>query len=61
MLIEQHKNTGAVSVDKLSDAMFAMLKARIMCHEGRVLHAMVIYDGIVPNVTPDTLLSARRK
>jgi len=61
MVIEERENTNAVSADKLSDAMLAMLEARIVCHEGRVMDAMALYDSIVQSVTPDTLLSARRK
>jgi hypothetical protein len=61
MLIEEREDTNAVPVDKLSDAMLAMLEARIVCHEGHVMDAMAIYDGIVQSVTPDTLLSARQK
>jgi len=61
MVIEERENTNAVSADKLSDAMLAMLEARLVYYEGRVMDAMAIYDGIVQSVTPDTLLSARQK
>jgi len=61
MLIEEREDTNAVSVDKLSDAMLAMLEARIVCHEGHVMDAMALYDSIVQSVTPDTFLSARQK
>jgi hypothetical protein len=61
MVIEERENTNAVSADKLSDAMLAMLEARLVCYEGRVMDAMALYDGIVQSVTPDTLLSARQK
>jgi hypothetical protein len=61
MVIEERENTNAVPADKLSDAMLAMLEARIVCHEGRVMDAMALYDSIVQSVTPDTFLSARRK
>ena len=61
MLIEERENTDAVPVDKLSDAMLAMLEARIVCHEGRVMDAMVLYDSITESITPDTFLSAKRK
>jgi hypothetical protein len=61
MLIEERENNNAVSVDILSDAMLAMLEARIVCHEGHVVDAMVLYDNIAQSVTPDTFLSARRK
>ena len=61
MLIEERENTNAVDADKLSDAMLAMLEARIVCHEGRVTDAMVLYDSVVQGITPDTFLSAQRK
>jgi hypothetical protein len=61
MLIEERENTNAVSGDKLSDAMLAMLEARIVCHAGRVMDAMALYDSIVQSVTPDTFLSAQRR
>jgi len=37
-----------------------MLEARIVCHEGRVVDAMNIYDAIAQSITPDAPLSARR-
>jgi hypothetical protein len=61
MLIEERENTNAITGDKLSDAMLAMLEARIVCHEGRVMDAMALYDSIVQGITPDTFLSAQRK
>jgi hypothetical protein len=60
MLIEERENTNAVAVDRLSDAMLTMLEARIVCHEGRVMDAMELYDSIVQGITPDTFLSAQR-
>jgi len=38
-----------------------MLEARIVCHEGRVVDAMALYDSIARSVTPDTLASSRRR
>jgi hypothetical protein len=61
MLIEERESTSAVSADKLSDAMLAMLEARIVCHEGHVVDAMELYDGIAQSVMSDTLLSARQR
>jgi hypothetical protein len=61
MLIEERENTSAVSVDKLGDAMLAMLEARIVCHEGHVMDAMALYDSIAQSVTPDTMLSAQQR
>ena len=53
MLIEEREDTNAVSADKLSDAMLSMLEARIVCHEGRVIDAMALYDSISQSITPD--------
>ena len=61
MVIEERENTDAVSAEKLSDAMLAMLEARLVCYAGRVTDAMALYDSIVQGITPDTFLSVRRK
>ena len=61
MLIEERENASAVSAENLSDAMLAMLEARMVCYEGRVMDAMLLYDSITQSITPDTFLSARRK
>ena len=61
MLIEEREDTNAVSRDQLSEAMLAMLEARIVCHEGHVMDAMALYDSIVQSVTSDTLLSVRQR
>jgi hypothetical protein len=61
MLIEERENTNAVAMETLSDAMLTMLEARIVCHEGRVMDAMELYDSIVQGITPDTFLSAQRR
>jgi hypothetical protein len=61
MLIEDRESSNMVSMETLSDALLAMLEARIVCHEGRVVDAMALYDGIAQSVTPDTMLSARQK
>lgn len=62
MLIEDREGSNAVSLEALSDAMLAMLEARIVCHDGRVMDAMALYDSIVDSITPDTdtIVSARR-
>jgi hypothetical protein len=60
-LIEERENTNVVSAEKLSDAMLAMLEARIVCHNGRVVDAMELYESITRSVTPDTVLSAQQK
>jgi hypothetical protein len=61
ILIEDRENTEAISTEASSDAMLAMLEARIVCHEGRVMDALALYDGIAKSITADTFLSARRQ
>jgi hypothetical protein len=59
MLIEEREDTNAVSAEKLSDAMLSMLEARIVCHEGRVIDAMALYDSITQSITPDPVPSVQ--
>jgi hypothetical protein len=61
MLIEERENTNTVSAERLSDAMLSMLEARMVCYEGRVVDAMALYDNIIQSVTPETLVSGRRR
>jgi hypothetical protein len=61
MLIEERETSDTVAADTLNDAMLTMLEARIVCHEGRVVDALALYDSIARNVTPDTLSSSRRR
>ena len=61
MLIEDRESSSLVSTETLGDALLAMLEARIVCYEGRVVDAMELYDGIAKSIAPDTILSARQK
>ena len=61
ILIEDRENTDAISTEASSDAMLAMLEARIVCHEGRVMDALALYDGIAKSITADAFPSARRQ
>jgi hypothetical protein len=55
--IEARENTGTVSAERLSDAMVEMMHARIVCHQGRVLDALALYDAIDESLQP--ILSGR--
>jgi hypothetical protein len=57
MTIEARENTGTVPAEKLSDAMVEMMHARIVCHQGRVLDALALYDAIDEGLQP--ILSGR--
>jgi hypothetical protein len=49
-MIEEQESAGSVSADKLSEALIEMMHARIVCHRGRVLDALAIYDSIAESV-----------
>jgi len=51
-LIEEQETAGSVPAEKLSDALIEMMHARIVCHEGRVLDALAIYDAVAENLRP---------
>jgi len=53
MLIEDREDTNTVTPDKLNDAMLTLMNARIVCHEGHVVDALAIYDGIAQSIVPD--------
>ena len=58
-MIEEREAAQAVPVERLSDAMLTMLHARVVCHEGYVMDALAIYDGIAESITPNRVLSGR--
>jgi hypothetical protein len=51
-IIEQQENAGSVPAEKLSEALVEMMHARIVCHNGRVLDALAIYDAVAESVRP---------
>ena len=61
ILIEDRESNNAVSAEKLPDAKLTMMHARIVCHEGHVLDALAIYDGIAQSITPQPALSGRSR
>ena len=51
MLIEQRESVSDISTEQSTEAIIAMLDARMVCHEGRVLDALALYDGIAQGLT----------
>ena len=49
-MIEEQESAESVSADKLGEALIEMMHARIVCHHGRVLDALAIYDSISESV-----------
>jgi len=50
MLIEESESTNAILQKDLSDAL--LTNARMVCHEGHVVDALAIYDGIARSLAP---------
>jgi len=53
MLIEDRESTNAISAERSSDALLTMMNVRMVCHEGRVVGALAIYDSVARSLTPD--------
>jgi len=59
MLIEARQRSNVVAADKLNDALFAMMTARLVCHEGRALDALAMYDEILNSISSNPFLADR--
>ena len=57
MLIEQREDAAGVSKRQVTAAIETMLHARIVCHEGRVVDALTIYDTIAQTLAPELALT----
>ena len=51
-VIEEQERTGSMSAEKISEALLEMMHARIVCHQGRVLDALAIYDAVTESIQP---------
>ena len=51
-IIEEQELAGSVPAEEISDALLEMMHARIVCHHGRVLDALAIYDAVAESVRP---------
>jgi len=51
-VIEEQELAGSMSAEKVSDVLLEMMHARIVCHHGRVLDAMAIYEAVAESVRP---------
>jgi hypothetical protein len=46
-VIEDHGTAQDVPSDRLGDAAMTMLRARLICYEGRVVEALALYESIL--------------
>jgi hypothetical protein len=60
-MVEQLESDDAVVAEKLSDAMFAMTGARMVCYAGHVPDALEMYDRIGKYIAAATILSDQRR
>jgi hypothetical protein len=51
-LIEEQELTGSIPAERMKHALLGMMHARIVCHQGRVLDALAIYDAVTESVRP---------
>jgi len=49
-LVKRVDSAHAISPEKQTDLMLKMLHARMVCHEGKVLDALAIYDSIAESI-----------
>ena len=52
---------GAISPQKLNDAVRSMTHARMMCLDGQVMDALALYDDIAQSIAADWTLSGKRR
>jgi hypothetical protein len=52
MLIEERESTNTISAEGLSEALLAMMNARMVCYEGHVADTLAIYDSIAMSLIP---------
>ena len=45
-MIEASENSDAISTRRLKEIINTLMHARIVCHEGRVIDALALYEGI---------------
>jgi hypothetical protein len=58
-VIEEREDSNALPADKSADAVLSMMNARMICHEGRVLDALAIYDAILDDLMSTSFASKR--
>ena len=61
MLIEERESAATISAEKLSDAMFTMMNARLVCHEGHVVDALAMYEKIAQSLTSNPFVTGQRQ
>jgi hypothetical protein len=53
MLIEERADAKLLSEQALNDAMLTIFQARMVCHDGRVMDAIALYDSVANSIERD--------
>ncbi len=61
MLIEEREGAHVMSGQQRIEAIFAIMHARTVCFEGRVVDALALYDGIGRSVMAEPVPRSRRR
>src|SRR5215475_9386356 len=51
-VIEEQELNGSIPAEKISEVLVEMMHARLVCHQGRVLDALAIYDAVRERIQP---------
>jgi hypothetical protein len=49
-LVKRFDSAHAISPEKQTDVMLKLLHARMVCHEGKVMDALALYDSIAESI-----------
>lgn len=55
MLSEERENTNAISAERFSDVMLAMINVRMIRYEGPVVDALAIYGNVAASPAPGNM------
>jgi hypothetical protein len=54
MLIEERESASSISEQKTTEALLAMMNARMVCYDGNVVDALALYDNVEQSIQPIT-------
>jgi hypothetical protein len=54
MLIEERESASSISEQKTTEALLAIMNARMVCYDGNVVDALALYDNVEQSIQPIT-------
>jgi hypothetical protein len=58
-MIDESDAAETISATTLNETLITVMQARMVCHEGRVLEALALYESVSQNMTRSSLLFER--